>query len=68
MRRDEEHAAEFLHRHQDKLCLGTDCADAVGEGSKCSGSGMIQLVRRLVSEDDVRAKIFSGNAQRIIRF
>ena len=68
MKRDEEHAAAFLDRHQDKLCLGTDCADAIGEGTKCSGSGMIDLVRRLVPDDTARAKIFSGNAKRVIPF
>ncbi len=30
--RDPEHAAAFLLRHQDKLMLGTDCSDPVGEG------------------------------------
>jgi len=66
--RDEEQGAAFLHRHQDKLCLGTDCSDTVGKGSKCSGSRQIAIVRKLVPEADVRKKIFSSNAQRIIRF
>ena len=66
--RDEEHAAGFLERHQDKLCLGTDCADSEGQGAKCSGAGTIGIVRRLVPDAAVRAKIFAGNAQRIIRF
>ena len=65
--RDEEHAAAFFVRHQDKLMLGTDCADPVGEGDKCSGSQQISNVRRLVTDPAVRAKIFSGNAKRIIR-
>jgi predicted TIM-barrel fold metal-dependent hydrolase len=67
LNRDEEHAAAFLERHQDKLMLGTDCADAVGEGNKCSGSGQIDNVRRLVANPAARAKIFSGNAKRILR-
>src|SRR5690606_37122939 len=49
--RDEEHAAAFFLRHQDKLMLGTDCADLVGEGEKCSGSGQIANVRRLVIDE-----------------
>lgn len=65
--RDEEHAAAFFLRHQDKLMLGTDCADPVGTGEKCSGSQQIANVRRLVPDAAVRAKIFSGNARRIIR-
>lgn len=66
--RDEEQGTAFLHRHQDKICLGTDCADPVGEGDKCSGAQQIALVRRLVPEVDIRKKIFSSNAQKIIRF
>lgn len=65
--RDEEHAAAFFLRHQDKLMLGTDCADPVGKGEKCSGSGQIANVRRLVTDPEARAKIFSGNAKRILR-
>lgn len=64
--RDEEHAVAFLDRHQDKILLGTDCADAVGKGDKCSGSGQIANVRRFVKDPKVRAKIFSENAKRII--
>lgn len=66
--RDEEHAAAFLDRHQDKLCLGTDCADTEGQGEKCSGSDTISIVRRLVPDGAVRGKIYAGNAERIIRF
>lgn len=65
--RDLEHAAAFLLRHQDKLMLGTDCSDPVGEGEKCSGSGQIANVRKLVTDPAARAKIFSGNAKRILR-
>ena len=65
--RDEDHAAEFFLRHQDKLMLGTDCSDSDGAGEKCSGSQQIANVRRLVEDVTVRAKIFSGNARRIIR-
>lgn len=67
MNRDEEHAAAFLERHQDKLLLGTDCADPVGQGDKCSGSQQIGNVRRLLADEKARAKIFSGNAKKIIR-
>ncbi|MEX2578106.1 MAG: amidohydrolase family protein [Verrucomicrobiales bacterium] len=66
LNRDEEHAAAFLERHQDKLMLGTDCADTEGSGEKCSGSQQIDNVRRLVEDPKARAKIFSGNAERII--
>ncbi len=68
MTRDLEHAEGFLERHQDKLLLGTDCNDAIGHGDKCSGSKAIATVRKLVPDAKVRAKIFSGNARRIIRF
>lgn len=65
--RDPEHAAAFLLRHQDKLMLGTDCSDPVGEGAKCSGAGQIANVRKHVTDPAVRAKIFSGNAKRILK-
>lgn len=67
LNRDEEHAVAFLERHQDKLLLGTDCADAVGEGNECSGSGQIANVMRFVKDPEARAKILSGNAKRIIK-
>src|SRR5713226_9796948 len=38
LRRDEDHAREFLARHHDKLMYGSDCDDRVGQGPKCSGS------------------------------
>lgn len=65
--RDEEHAAGFLLRHQDKLILGTDCSDNVGEGDKCSGSRQIENIRRLIPDFSVRKKIFADNAKRIIK-
>lgn len=65
--RDPEHAAAFLLRHQDKLMLGTDCSDPFGQGEKCSGSGQIANVRKLVADPAVRAKILSGNARRVLR-
>lgn len=64
--RDPEHAAAFLDRHQNKLCLGTDCADAVGTGKKCSGSGQIANVRRFAPDAEAQAKIFAGNAKKLI--
>lgn len=65
--RDPEHAAGFLQRHQDKLMLGTDCSDPVGSGEKCSGSGQIANVRKYLTDPAVRAKIFSGNARRVLK-
>lgn len=67
--RDEEHGAAFFLRHQDKLLYGSDCQDVEGTeaSTACCGSRMIALVRKLVKDDAARAKIFSGNAKRIIR-
>ncbi len=65
--RDREQAIAFLDRHQDKLLLGTDCNDSEGKGAACSGAGTIALIRQLVPEPATRAKIFSGNARKIIR-
>ncbi len=67
LERDEEHAAAFLLRHQEKLCLGTDCSDSEGTGEGCSGSQQIANVRRLVPDATARVKILGGNARRLIR-
>lgn len=64
--RDEEHAAGFLERHQDKLLLGTDCPDAVGNGAKCSGSQQIANVRRLLDDEAAVSKILQGNARKLL--
>jgi len=67
LNRDEEHAAAFLLRHQDKLMLGTDCADPTPKIQACSGLDQINNVKRLLNDDEAKRKIFSGNAKRIIR-
>ena len=58
----------FFHlQNIPQLLLGTDCADPMGQGDKCSGSQQIGNVRRLLVDEKARAKIFSGNAKKIIR-
>ena len=64
--RDEQHAAAFLERHQDKLMYGSDCADAVGVGEECQGAQTIAAIRRLTTPR-VRRKIFYENAKRLLR-
>ena len=66
--RDPEHAVAFIERHQDKLCLGTDCYDTAGLGEACSGSQQIANLKQLCPTDKTRKKLFSQNARRIIRF
>ncbi len=65
--RDEEHAREFLRRHQDKLLYGSDCNDVAGEGAKCSGSQQLATLRRLVSDRKVLEKILFRNASRVLK-
>jgi len=67
MTRDPEHAAAFLNRHAEKLCYASDCADTEGNGEKCSGAGMRDTVRKHVADPVARAKIFAGNAKRLIK-
>jgi predicted TIM-barrel fold metal-dependent hydrolase len=64
--RDLEHAAAFLLRHQDKLCFGSDCHDATGDGAKCIGAGTRDVIRKLVPDAAVLEKIFAKNARRTI--
>ena len=67
--RDEEKGAAFFERHQDKLMYGSDCQDVEGVATSgpCCGSRMIAMIDKLVKSDPARAKIFAGNAKRIIK-
>lgn len=65
--RDEDHAREFLKRHQNKLLYGSDCNDNVGAGEKCSGSQQLATIRRLVKDPKVLNKIFYQNASRVLK-
>ncbi len=67
MLRDEEHAREFLKRHQDKLLYGSDCSDRDGQGSGCSGSQQIATIRRLAPDPGIVRKIVNGNAKRLMK-
>jgi hypothetical protein len=51
LKRDEDHAREFLHRHQDKLIYGSDCDDHFGYGDKCQGA---QTIARCGDEQQPR--------------
>jgi len=66
--RDPVHATAFLERHQDKLCLGTDCPDVEGEGETCTGVNQIANLKTFAPDPKILEKIFSLNARRIIRF
>jgi predicted TIM-barrel fold metal-dependent hydrolase len=65
--RDEDHARQFIQRHQDKLLYGSDCNDLVGTGAKCSGAQMIAAIRRLSPGNDVERKLLYHNAKRVFR-
>lgn len=67
LHRDEEFAQRFLIEFQDKLVFGSDCHDDAGEGKACYGSQTIGLIRRLVSERNVRRKILFENAKRLLK-
>lgn len=67
MTRDEDHAREFLKRHQDKLLYGSDCNDTIGQGEKCSGSQQIATIRRLLPDKKAQEKIFYRNARRVLK-
>jgi len=64
--RDEDHAREFLKRHQDKLLYGSDCDDKDGFGSKCSGARCLETIRRL-APGPIATKILSTNASKLLR-
>jgi len=65
--RDEDHARDFLHRHQDKLIYGSDCNDLVGTVPGCQGAKTIATVRRLAPNKVVERKLLYANAKRVFR-
>jgi len=65
--RDEEHAREFLKRHQNKLLYGSDCNDREGAGKPCSGSQQLAAVRRLSPSSEATQKMLYGNAARVLK-
>jgi predicted TIM-barrel fold metal-dependent hydrolase len=67
MTRDEEHAREFLKRHQDKLLYGSDCDDHIGSGEKCQGAQTIDEIRKLSASKNVERKILYDNAKKLFR-
>jgi predicted TIM-barrel fold metal-dependent hydrolase len=67
LQRDEDHARDFLARHQDKLLYGSDCDDRVGAGKACSGAQQIACVRRMAPDATALGKIFYANASQLLK-
>ena len=67
MTRDEDHARDFLKRHQGRLIFGSDCDDAMGQGEKCIGSKQLLVVRRLSPDAAATGKMLHGNAARLLK-
>ena len=65
--RDEDHARNFLARHQDKLIYGSDCNDRDGAGQTCSGSQQLAAVQRLAPNAQALRKILYLNATKVMR-
>jgi predicted TIM-barrel fold metal-dependent hydrolase len=65
--RDEDHAREFLARHQSKLMFGSDCIDADAKPPACIGAGTLALIRKLAPSAEIRRKILSENARKVFR-
>lgn len=68
LRRDEDHAKQFLERHQDKLVYGSDCEDPSGLASLgCTGALDIAEVRKLAPTKEIERKLLYENAKRLFR-
>jgi len=67
MLRDEDHAREFLKRHQDKLMFGSDCTDTNPHGPDCLGSQILAAIRRLAPDEAAKRKILCDNASRLMK-
>lgn len=66
MKRDEEYAANFLQRFQDKIMFGSDCWDVEASGPNCHGTNGIAEIRKLVPKE-VSRKILYGNASKLFK-
>jgi predicted TIM-barrel fold metal-dependent hydrolase len=62
MLRDEDHARDFLRRHQDRLLYGSDCVDHLGRGPGCQGAQTLATIRRLAPDPAATRKILHDNA------
>ena len=51
----------------DRLMYGSDCSDAAGVGTACSGSQQLAAVRRLAPDQQVVRKILYTNASRLLK-
>lgn len=67
MLRDEDHAREFLKRHQNKLLYGSDCNDRGGGGPECIGGKILAAVRRFAPDKAAERKVLYGNASRLLK-
>lgn len=67
MLRDEEHAKEFLSRHQDQLLYGSDCPDSDGQSKGCRGHVIMRTVKRLASCKSIERKILHENSQKLFK-
>ncbi len=67
MLRDEDHARDFLKRHQDKLVFGSDCNDRQANGPDCLGSKIIAAIRRLAPDKKTERKILCNNAVKLLK-
>ena len=67
LERDEDHARDFLKRHQDRLVFGSDCADVPGTGKKCIGLQQLANVRRLAPDANAVRKMLYDNSARLLK-
>jgi predicted TIM-barrel fold metal-dependent hydrolase len=67
MTRDEDHAREFLKRHQDRLLFGSDCSDRQAGSEKCLGVKIIAAIRRLSPDKQAERKILYENASKLFK-
>jgi predicted TIM-barrel fold metal-dependent hydrolase len=66
--RDEEHARLFLDRHSRKLLFGSDCNDAIGRGTACTGARIIAAIRQLAPSWQVERQVLFENAKQLLKF
>ena len=67
LKRDEDHAREFITRHQDKLMYGSDCPDPEGLIAVCQGAQTIAEIRKLSASKQIERKLLYDNSKKLFR-
>jgi predicted TIM-barrel fold metal-dependent hydrolase len=67
MTRDEDHARDFLKRHQNRLLFGSDCSDRKAGSENCLGVKILASIRKLAPDKAAERKILYENSSKLFK-